>query len=316
MTFDRIWRRIAWLYGSGEAKSIARILLDDMFGLSLADIVCGAVEKLSDADTRRLSDAVDRLEKGEPVQYVTGKTFFADREFAVAPGVLIPRLETEQLCSLVEQVMQSDANDKSVATNVDADEKVVKDFTIDINYEANSGTPLGNKHKILDIGTGSGCIAITLALDMPECSVSAWDVSPEALTIAEGNAKRLGATVNFSRQDALSAPQDEDKWDAIVSNPPYICKKESVDMERNVLEHEPHLALFVPDDDPLLFYRNIARYAQKALKEGGMLFFEINSLYAKETEQMLAEEGFAEIKTVKDIYGKERNTICRKKTSR
>ena len=149
-------------------------------------------------------------------------------------------------------------------------------------------------------------------MDDESREVSAWDISDKALGIARDNAERLGARVNFVKQDALNAPHDTDRWDAIVSNPPYICGRERSGMHSNVLDHEPHLALFVPDDDPLLFYRAIAGYGCHALRPGGWLCFEINALYANEMETMLGDMGYRDIKTIKDIYGKNRNTICRK----
>ncbi|MDY5490912.1 MAG: HemK family protein methyltransferase [Prevotella sp.] len=160
--------------------------------------------------------------------------------------------------------------------------------------------------SILDIGTGSGCIAITVALALPQARVTAWDISTDALAIAAGNAHRLGASVRFEHQDALSAPDDEERWDVIVSNPPYICDKERADMSDNVLSYEPELALFVPDSDPLLFYRAIARYASKALKPGGRLLFETNTAYVHEVAQTMANEGFTAIEVRNDCFGKPR----------
>lgn len=174
---------------------------------------------------------------------------------------------------------------------------------------------------MLDVGTGSGCIAITLALEMPQAKVTAWDISDDALRIAKKNAEALGAEVTFEKRDALNhgdrhsdlrcatiiepVPMIQ-QWDAIVSNPPYVCQKEAATMERHVLEHEPHLALFVPDDDPLRFYRAIAKYGQKTLKPNGLLYFELNPLYASETESMVRELGYAETEIKLDMFGKQR----------
>lgn len=277
MTYNELWRELAPLSGDGEAKAIVRTLLDDLFHMSLADIVCGAVERLGEKDEALLRDAMQRLQDGEPVQYVTGCAPFMNRTFHVAPGVLIPRPETEQLCRIAVEKAS-----------------------------------LAPRAAVLDIGTGSGCIAATMALDFPDAAVEAWDISPDALRIAADNAQRLGAAVAFRQQDALQAPPDKDRWDVIVSNPPYICHSEAGEMERNVLSHEPHTALFVPDDDPLLFYRAIARYASAALRRGGWLLFEINPLYARQTGEMLRHAGFEDITMMKDIFGKERNTICRR----
>ena len=213
-------------------------------------------------------DYVKRLSVGEPVQYVVGKALFADRYFKVGKGVLIPRPETAELCQWIAE-------------------------------EAQEGC------DVLDIGTGSGCIAVTLALDM-KAKVTAWDIADEALLTASENARLLNADVSVEKRDILNVVADERQWDIIVSNPPYICEKEMAGMEANVLEHEPHLALFVPDDDPLKFYRAIAGFASKALRKGGRLFFEINSRCAREMEAMLAEEGFAKVEMRKDLYGRER----------
>lgn len=276
MTYNEMWRSLASIYGENEAKAIVRVLLDDLFCISLTDILCGCVEKLTQPEEAQLSEAMKRLKNGEPIQYVTGKAQFGTHTFQVEPEVLIPRPETEMLCTTtVEKFANQNAN-------------------------------------ILDIGTGSGCIACTIALTMPKATVTAWDISDKALGIASANAEKLGAKVTFCRQDALKPPADQAIWDAIVSNPPYICIKEKKYMEATVLEHEPHQALFVPDDNPLLFYSTIAEYAVTSLKDGGWLLFEINSIYANRIEAMLYQKGFIEIETSKDIFGKARMTIGRK----
>lgn len=270
---------------------MTRMLLEDLFGLSFADVLCGATEFLSDADTLRLQQSVARLLDAEPLQYVTGTAFFCGHPFHVAPGVLIPRPETEWIVD--------------TAVNL-----------------ATSSAP-----RILDIGTGSGCIAtsISLALVDKHCYTEAWDISEDALRIATDNAERLGADVKFRRRDALRLEEDfsaeenqggaevqsdtnaaAESWNIIVSNPPYICNREAADMHANVLRHEPHLALFVPDTDPLLFYRAIARYAMRSLRKGGWLLFECNTLYAHDTAQMASEMGFATSVVEDDCFGKPR----------
>ena len=269
---------------------MTRMLLEDLFSLSFADILCGATEHLSDADTLRLQQSVDRLLDAEPLQYVTGTAFFCGHPFHVAPGVLIPRPETEWM----------------VDTAV--------------------GIATASAPRILDIGTGSGCIAtsISLALADRHCYTEAWDISEDALRIAADNAERLGSDVKFRRRDALRLeedfPAEENQggaealsdtnaaasWDIIVSNPPYICNREAADMHANVLRHEPHLALFVPDTDPLLFYRAIARYAMRSLRKGGWLLFECNTLYAHDTAQMASDMGFATSVVEDDCFGKPR----------
>ena len=159
--------------------------------------------------------------------------------------------------------------------------------------------------SILDIGTGSGCIACTLAAELPESKVTAWDISDEALRIAQQNAQNIGVNIFFEKADILSISPSS-QWSTIVSNPPYICNKEREGMEQNVLNHEPWLALFVPDEDPLLFYRAITRFAKTALQDGGNLYFEINPLYAQPLEQLMQEEGFSDIRFRYDSFGKQR----------
>ena len=277
MEYEELWHRLTHIYDAGEAKAIVRWVLDVRFGLSWTDILCGKVTELSAHDQTELEKIMQRLEKGEPVQYIIGVTDFFGRQFHVAPGVLIPRPETEELCRwIISQKGQS---------------------------------PLC---EILDIGTGSGCIAITLALELPDAKVTAWDISDDALRIASENAKQLGADVVFDKQDVLNISLTShlspltSHYDLIVSNPPYICKKEKSAMECNVLEHEPHLALFVPDDDPLLFYRAIAQYASETLKPQGSLFFEINPLYADDLTQMLHMMPYHDISIRQDQFGKPR----------
>lgn len=270
MTYRELWRTLEPLYGNGEARAITDYVLDVCFGLSKADILCGAVEEMTAEKTAELNKIFGHLTEGEPVQYVLGRAEFCGRWFSVRPGVLIPRPETEELCAWIT-----------------ADSKA-------------SASP-----KVLDIGTGSGCIAITLQLDMPESKVTAWDISADALDVARENAQQLGANVNFVKLDALNA-KPEGEWDVIVSNPPYICEKEKKDMAVNVLEHEPHTALFVPDADPLLFYRAITRLAVQTLSKGGRLYFEINPIYADDTCRMMQAEGMTAVELRSDMYGKQR----------
>ena len=288
MNYEQLCQRLSNIYDAGEAKAIVRWVLDVRFGLSTADIYCGTVTQLSPNDQAELEKIMLRLEKAEPVQYILGVADFCGRQFHVAPGVLIPRPETAELCQLI-----------------------AKDGGRDI----------------LDIGTGSGCIAITLALDIPNSKVTAWDISDTALSIAEGNAKSLGANVVFEHQDALSLSwtsqaakpsahpltSSPSQWDVIVSNPPYICRKEADEMEKNVLEYEPDTALFVPDDDPLLFYRHIMNYAHTALRSGGRLYFEINPLYADSIVEQLQQLGFTDIAKINDQFAKARFIKASKK---
>lgn len=274
MTYSEIWHRIATSYEDGEARAIARILIEELFGLSYTDIVCGATDQLSADDTLRLDTAVRRIEQGEPLQHVLGYADFCGNHFGVNASVLIPRPETEWL--------------------VDEGERLING--------AYNAAPSASK-RILDIGTGSGCIAISLKLRLGEAYVEAWDISEEALRTAESNAKALKAEVAFCKRDALRAEESVAPWDLIVSNPPYICDSERAAMDDNVLLHEPHTALFVPDDDPLRFYRAIARYALRSLSNGGNLLFECNTRYAEATGEMMREMGFEDVMVNDDCFG-------------
>ena len=314
MTYSEIWHRIATSYDDGEARAIARILIEELFGLSYTDIVCGATEQLSADDTLRLDIAVRRIEQGEPLQHVLGYADFCGNRFCVNGSVLIPRPETEWLVDEGAKLM-----DGCIASD-----------------ETQHKAPHSPK-RILDIGTGSGCIAISLKLRLGDAYVEAWDISEEALRTAQDNADALKAEVVFRKRDALkaeeegcsegeclqggalvsSAPTEQAMdsinyseanilaapWDLIVSNPPYICDSERSAMDDNVLLHEPHTALFVPDDDPLRFYRAIARYALLTLNIGGSLLFECNTRYAEATGTMLSDMGFEEVTVSDDCFG-------------
>ncbi len=301
-TYNSLWRSLTLRYDDGEAKAIVRLVLETLFGMSPTDIYCDGVEHLSDTECASLESAMTRLEGGEPVQYVLGEADFCGRTYRVAPGVLIPRPETEELCEWIKQRMATRTTDGEIPASHNTTATGHETATTD------------HETTILDIGTGSGCIAITLALDIPQADVTAWDISDEALLIAAENNERLSAGVSVEKQDALNAPHDSNRWDVIVSNPPYICEHERAQMERHVLDHEPSTALFVPDDDPLLFYRAIARYAIGALKNGGMLFFETNTAYATETLDMLRNMGFIDTEMSHDNFGKPR-MVCGRKTA-
>ena len=280
-TYQEFWQSLTPLYDAGEAQAIVRTVLDVEYGMTLTDIICGKVNELSSDEERNLEEIIARLQNGEPVQYVLGKADFAGRTFHVEPGVLIPRPETAELCQWIEEEVSS----------LEADDP----------------------KQILDICTGSGCIAITLGLNIPNSEVTGWDISEDALRIAQGNVEMLKAgNVRIEYQDALMLPKAAEAADIIVSNPPYICEKEKADMEKNVLEHEPSIALFVPDEDPLKFYRAIAEYASSALKSEGALYFEINPIYEKETREMLEELGFKDIETKEDAFGKKRMMKAKK----
>ena len=283
MDYETLWHKLTPLYETSEAKAIIRWVLEVHFGLSMADVLCGKVTQLSAEERKELEEIMQRLEKGEPVQYVIGVADFCGRQFFVEPGVLIPRPETEELCRWITQKNRPPVS------------------------------------SVLDIGTGSGCIAITLALEMPKAEVTAWDISNEALKIAQKNAKTLGANVHFERQDILNISPDsclptpdsclltpDSFYDLIVSNPPYIQPKESDEMAKNVLDYEPHQALFTPDDQPIIFYQRIGDYAWQHLKQGGALYFELNPLTADEVSNYLQHLGFSEIEIRQDQFGKQR----------
>lgn len=272
MTYETLCHRLTTRYEAGEAKALVRWVLDVRFGLSLADILCGKVTQLSADDQAELEKIMQRLEKGEPVQYIIGVADFAGRQFQVAPGVLIPRPETAELCEWVV----SEANNASL---------------------------------LLDIGTGSGCIAITLATELPRAQVSAWDISDEALRIARENATRLGVNVTFEKHDILDTSISASAqllYDVIVSNPPYIKPSERDEMEENVLSYEPSIALFAPADNPIIFYQKIADFAWKHLRDGGHLFFELNPLTAEAVGDYLRQLGFSDIEYRQDTYNKQR----------
>lgn len=229
----------------------------------------------------KLEDILKRLQNGEPVQYIIGKAFFYNSEFIVTPATLIPRPETEELVQwILDDARQHSASELS----------------------------------ILDIGTGTGCIAISLKKELPKASVSALDVSPDALIVARENARLIDADVNFIEDNILAshAYKDENKLDIIVSNPPYVTPADKEQMHRNVTDFEPHTALFVPENDPLLFYKAIADFALEHLIESGLLYFEINESYGAETAAMLDAKGFKDIVLRKDLPGRDRMVRCRR----
>ena len=315
MTYSDICHRIAAVYDAGEARAIARYLIEELCAMSYADILCGGVEHLSTEDVARLDAAVSRIEQGEPLQHVLGYAYFCGNRFRVNSSVLIPRPETEWL--------------------VDEGERLLNDDSLF------SSKPHHPSKRILDIGTGSGCISISLKLRLADAYVEAWDISDAALTTAQDNAATLNADVVFNKHDALCAADEIEKaaeahscdttgsnqhdvvagrmpalpvpWDLIVSNPPYICNSERADMADNVLLHEPHTALFVPDDDPLRFYRAIARYALLTLNEAGSLLFECNTRYAEATGAMLCDMGFEGVAVSDDCFGLPRFVTGRRK---
>lgn len=270
--------RLTPRYGAAEARAIAFVVLEDAFGLSRTAIYAGKVSQFPADAWQRLLLMCRRLEAGEPVQYVVGTAPFCGRTFHVEPGVLIPRPETELLAAW-----------------------------------AASLAPEG---PVLDAGTGSGCLAVTIALDCPAAEVTACDLSPVALRVAADNARRLGARVRVTEADMLRAlppAPGGSGYSLIVSNPPYIREAERSGMEANVLDHEPAMALFVPDDDPLRFYRALAQWAVAgALAPGGWLLTEVNRAYADDVAALYAHCGLTSVEVRRDQFGNARMVGARR----
>ena len=261
--------RLLKIYPKGESEAIIRLIFDNLKGWSPVDIVLNEDKPLSEFMRGKVDAILNRLEAHEPIQYILGQARFYGLEFKVNPSVLIPRPETEELVDMIVRA-----------------------------YGGKSDL------DILDAGTGSGCIAIALARNLRFPEITAIDISDEALALARENAKTLRCNINFRHQDILNLPSDHNVWDIIVSNPPYIAVSEASAMEPNVLDNEPHQALFVPDADPLRFYRALARYGKDALKPKGSIFFEINPLFADRLLQLLATEGYVHIEATRDIHGR------------
>ena len=258
------------IYPPEEVKALSMLICCDMLGLDALDIYMGKDIILSECKQRELENIIFRLQKNEPIQYIRGVAEFCGRNFKVASGVLIPRPETAELVELI--------------------------------VEENS-----NARRLLDIGTGSGCIAISLDKKLPDAEVEAWDISEEALAIARKNNEELDAQVTFRRQDVFSADGIQGtSYDIIVSNPPYVTETEKTEMEANVLDWEPELALFVPDEDPLRFYRRIAELGRELLRPGGKLYFEINQAYGQDMIRMIEMNQYRDVRVIKDIFGKDR----------
>lgn len=277
------------IYPPGEARAIYRMLMEVRFGLSHTALLLGKDKELSREEQAEAEKLVLRLLRHEPIQYVLGQADFCGRTFRVAPGVLIPRPETEELVK-----------------NIPPSIPPRGDLQADGLW---SSPPRGTEERagfrMLDVGTGSGCIAITLAL--AGYQVTAFDISEEALRIARDNAERLGAKVDFVREDILHPTHDCGMFDVIVSNPPYVCRSEAAAMNENVLRYEPHEALFVPDDDPLLFYRAIVDYAGAHLAAGsGLLLFEVNRAHGRAVQELMQQAGYADVQLCQDQYGNDR----------
>jgi len=269
---QQIQHAVADKYPYNEARAISQAYLNMRCGINTLDILMDKAVEEPDGFTADVA----RLAAGEPLQYVTGKAYFFDRLFSLNSATLIPRPETEEL---VSQVLKLVGNDQK---------------------------------QVLDIGTGSGCIAISLALEVPNAQVTAWDVAANAIEKARENADQLGAQVTFKLQDVFSWGNDQQIWDIIVSNPPYVLDAEKAEMEAHVLDHEPHLALFVPDEDPLLFYRVIGEMAIERLKPGGFLCFEINRAFGAQNVALAEAQGFENIQLIQDFHDNDRILIAQR----
>ncbi|MBQ3844009.1 MAG: peptide chain release factor N(5)-glutamine methyltransferase [Bacteroidales bacterium] len=266
------------IYGSDEANALIMILLEHYFSLDRVKIAMNPELRLSESELLTLHFAVKELLKNKPVQYIIGETEFCGMRFFVDENVLIPRPETEEM---VKKIASCRNKACLVPTGCD----------------------------ILDIGTGSGCIAISLAKLLTDSKVTAVDVSEKALNVARKNAKANEVNVRFILDDILNPQNPElidNQYDIIVSNPPYVCESEKSEMRANVLDYEPSSALFVSDNDPLIFYRRILEFAQKALKPGGEVWFEINENFGEEMKNLCLEQGFKNVEIIKDFRGKDR----------
>ncbi len=263
------------LYPPEEIKSISKIICEDLLGIDYLSLYIDKDIILSDKQKQELNSILDRLQRFEPIQYIVEKVEFYGRTFFIAPGVLIPRTETEHLVDII-----------------------VKKET--------------NAKRILDIGTGSGCIGITLAKEMANSYVEAWDVSDRALQIAKKNNLDLNGGVKIKRKDILKDFLLDSSFDLIVSNPPYVTMKEREGMDPNVLDWEPGLALFVPDESPLMFYKRIAEIGMELLDPDGVLYFEINSLFGQQLVELLERLGYAEVELKQDFFQRDRFIRARK----
>lgn len=265
------------LYPKQEVDSFAFWAFSHYMGFSRADLTVKGDERLSESELLDYIRVVKRLKLYEPIQYILGETEFYGLNLKVAQGVLIPRPETEELVDWILKCHKA-AGDLS----------------------------------ILDIGTGSGCIPLALKKNMPQAKVQAVDVSPEALAIAKGNAQFTGLDVDFLQVDISNEQEWESlgQYDIIVSNPPYVLESERVEMEKNVLDYEPELALFVKENDPLVFYRYIINFAQGHLKEGGSIYFELNEKLGQSLQELCSEHGFVNCELRKDLRNKDRMLKC------
>jgi release factor glutamine methyltransferase len=272
------------LYDEGEAESFFYLILEEKHHLKRIDLALQLDLEFSESEIKDWNVILEQLKLELPIQYILGSTSFYGLKFEVNENVLIPRPETEEL---VEWIINSNLKISSAQFGKASGERF-------------------NNLKILDIGTGSGCIAIALAKNLPNAQVFAIDVSERALATAKKNAEQNDVNINFIQKNILETTDLEQQFDIIVSNPPYVRNLEKAEIKKNVLEHEPHLALFVDDHDALIFYRKIGELAQKNLSKQGKLYFEINQYLGKETVELLENLGFSDVELKKDIYGNDR----------
>ncbi len=252
-----------------EVQAMIRVICEDVFNYDQVDVALRQESELPEFAQERIADIISRLQRHEPLQYIVGSARFHGHKFKVTPATLIPRPETAQLVDMI------------------VDENTAPDL------------------RVLDMGTGSGCIAISLARALKFPQVDALDISRDALAVARENAQALKVKVRFFESDML-APQPDGRYDIIVSNPPYICWSERESMDRNVKDYEPGQALFVPDNDPLLFYKAIVPYAARSLEHGGRFYLEINQRFGNEIKRLLEDNGFDEVRIIEDSFGKVR----------
>ena len=266
------------LFGKDEVESFFFILTEYLHNLKRIDLALNPNFEISEEEVRKWEAIISELKTEKPIQYIIGETWFYDSKFYVNEHTLIPRPETDELVDWIVSKFPKTQNPKPIT--------------------------------VLDIGTGTGCIPISIKKNIPQTEVFAIDVSEEALKVAKRNAIENKVEVHFILQNILDAEKLESKFDVIVSNPPYVRNLEKQEIKKNVLEYEPHLALFVEDNDALLFYRKIAQLAKESLTENGQLFFEINQYLGKETVGLLEQLGFKNIELKKDIYGNDRMIKC------
>ncbi|WP_320814435.1 peptide chain release factor N(5)-glutamine methyltransferase [Flavobacterium sp.] len=266
------------LFGKDEVQSFFFILMEYLHNLKRIDLALNPNFEISEEEVQKWEAIISELKTEKPIQYIIGETWFYDSKFYVNEHTLIPRPETEELVDWIVSNLQ------------------ISKFP--------------NQQKILDIGTGTGCIPISIKKNIPEAEVFAIDVSEEALKVAKRNTIENKVEVHFILQNILELEKLEPKFDVIVSNPPYVRNLEKQEIKKNVLDYEPHLALFVEDNDALLFYRKIAQLAKESLVEDGQLFFEINQYLGKQTVELLEQLGFKNIELRKDIYGNDRMVKC------